>query len=180
MRIRNPKRKDGEKTKAVVAAAASSHSSLADSPRSWRTVCMETMVCCFSCQTLLTSSFVPMGVQAETWATVSGFTGGCCPLKCLCYWNVLLSKSSSPGTSLLTAKRKQSDQDQSLPKDLLLKGQPDSGTLSGQLAFWHSSVITSSPANLWLFQLADRYPVLLLEDNGTLSSLHAAVHPETV
>jgi len=138
MRTRNPKRRDGEKNKAGVAAAASSHRacSAADSPWSWRTAHTEMTVCCFSCQILTTSSSGPVGVQAAMWATISGFTAGCCPQKRLCYLNALLSKSSSPGTSLLlTAKRKQSDQDQSLPKDLLLKGQPSSGTLSGQLSF---------------------------------------------
>ena len=55
---------------------------------------MEMMVCCFSCHTLMTSSFVPVGVQAATLAPVSGFTAGCCPWKRLCYLNVLLSKSS--------------------------------------------------------------------------------------
>lgn len=34
-----------------------------------------------------------------------------------------------------------------------------------------SGVITASPANLWLFQLSDIYPVLPLEDKGTVSSL---------
>lgn len=29
---------------------------------------METMVCCFSCQTLKSSSFMPMGVQTVTLA----------------------------------------------------------------------------------------------------------------
>lgn len=46
--------------------------------------------------------------------------------------------------------------------------------------FWHSHVITSSPVSLWLFQLSDIYPVLLLEDNGTISSLCSAVYLETV
>lgn len=93
---------------------------------------------------------------------------------------MLLPQFFSPGTSLLPAKSKQLNQDRSLTKDVLLKGQPGSGTLSGQLLFWHSSVITSSPANLWLFQEADIYPVLLLEDNGTMSSLHSAVQLQTV
>lgn len=130
---------------------------------------MEMMVYCFSCQILVPSSFVSTGA---TLAPVSGFTAGCCHQKCLCYLNVLLGKSS-PGTSLLTAKWKGSDWGQSLPKDLLLKGQGGFGMRSGQLS-WHSGVIIVSPANLWLFQLSDRYPVLPLEDKGTVSSLQYA------
>lgn len=67
-------------------------------------------------------------------------------------------------------QQKGSDWDQSLPKVLLVKGQAGFGRWSGQLS-WHSGVVTASPANLWLFQLSDIYPVLPLEDKGTVSSL---------
>lgn len=123
---------------------------------------MEMMVYCFSCQILMPSSFVSTGA---TLAPVSGFTAGCCHQKYLCYLNLPQThpflQQNGKGAAGIS---------QSLPKDLLLKGQGGFGTWCGQL-FWHSGVVTASPANLWLFQLADIYPVLPLEDKGTVSSL---------
>lgn len=122
---------------------------------------MEMMVYCFSCQILLLSSFVSMGA---TLAPVTGFTAGCCHQKCLCYLNLpqeypFLQQNGKGAAGI----------SQSLT-DLLLKGQGGFGTWSGQLS-WHSGVVTASPANLWLFQLSDIYPVLPLEDKGTVSFL---------